>query len=96
MYPRPIPETSPLRRAAYVGFVVLVLVLCLLPLVSITMTSLRSFEEVMAGNYWGWPHSINFVQNYGGVFQQTAMARYFLNSLIITLPSVLGVLASRR
>lgn len=74
----------------------LVLVLCLLALVSITMTSLRSFEEVMAGNYWGWPHSINFVQNYGGVFQQTAMARYFLNSLIITLPSVLGVLSSRR
>jgi multiple sugar transport system permease protein len=56
------------------------------------MTSLRSFEEVMAGNYWGWPRSINFIENYRAVFQQTAMARYFLNSLIITLPSVAGVL----
>jgi len=56
------------------------------------MTSLRSFEEVMAGNYWGWPKSFNLVENYMAVFTQTAMAKYFLNSLIITLPSVLGVL----
>jgi multiple sugar transport system permease protein len=68
-------------------------VLWLLPLLAVIMTSLRSFEEVMAGNYWGWPHSIRFVENYAAVFRQTAMARYFLNSLIITLPSVVGVLA---
>jgi multiple sugar transport system permease protein len=92
MYPRVIPAAAPLRRAAYVGLVSLVLVLWLLPLVAVIMTSLRSFEEVMAGNYWGWPRSINFIENYRAVFQQTAMARYFLNSLIITLPSVAGVL----
>jgi len=92
MYPRPIPEDSPWRRAAYAGMVALVLVLWLVPLMAVMTTSLRSFEEVMAGNYWGWPKSFNFVKNYTAVFTQTAMARYFLNSLIITLPSVLGVL----
>jgi multiple sugar transport system permease protein len=92
MYPRPIPETAAFRRAAYVGLVMSVLVLWLLPLTAVMMTSLRSFEEVMAGNYWGWPKNINFIENYRAVFQQTAMARFFLNSLIITLPSVLGVL----
>ncbi|CAN7275543.1 carbohydrate ABC transporter permease [Pararhizobium sp. LjRoot238] len=92
MYPRPIPEHAPLRRAAYVSLVALVLVLWLLPLMTVMMTSLRSFEEVMAGNYWGWPKSFNLVENYMAVFTQTAMAKYFLNSLIITLPSVLGVL----
>ena len=92
MYPRVIPATAPLRRAAYVGMVSLILVLWLLPLFAVITTSLRSFEEVMAGNYWGWPRSINFIANYRAVFQQTAMARYFLNSLIVTLPSVAGVL----
>lgn len=92
MYPRVIPAAAPLRRATYVGLVSLVLILWLLPLVAVMATSLRSFEEVMAGNYWGWPRSVNFIENYRAVFQQTAMARYFLNSLIITLPSVAGVL----
>jgi multiple sugar transport system permease protein len=72
--------------------VVLILALWLVPLMAVMATSLRSFEEVMAGNYWGWPKSFNFIENYMAVFTQTAMARYFLNSLIVTLPSVFGVL----
>lgn len=92
MYPRPISDDAPLRRFAYVTLVALVLLLWLVPLMAVTATSLRSFEEVMAGNYWGWPKSFHFIENYTAVFTQTAMARYFLNSLIITLPSVLGVL----
>lgn len=92
MYPRPIPETARSARVAYVALVATVLVLWLLPLVTVMLTSLRSFEEVMAGNYWGWPKSFNLVENYTAVFKQTALALYFANSLIITLPSVLGVL----
>lgn len=92
MYPRPISEDAPLRRLGYAAMVALVLVLWLVPLMTVMATSLRSFEEVMAGNYWGWPKSFNFIENYTAVFTQTAMAQYFLNSLIITLPSVLGVL----
>ena len=60
----------------------LVLLLWLVPLMAVMATSLRSFEEVMAGNYWGWPKSFNFVENYTAVFTQTAMAQYFVNSLI--------------
>ncbi|CAN7445813.1 carbohydrate ABC transporter permease [Rhizobium sp. LjRoot254] len=92
MYPRPIPEDSPAKRFAYAVMVGLVLILWLVPLAAVMVTSLRSFEEVMAGNYWGWPKSFNFIENYTAVFTQTAMAQYFLNSLIVTLPSVLGVL----
>ena len=92
MYPRPIPEDSPLRRTLYAGMVAIVLILWLVPLMAVMATSLRSFEEVMAGNYCGWPNSFNLIENYAAVFTQTAMARYFLNSLIITLPSVLGVM----
>lgn len=92
MYPRPISEDAPLRRLGYAAMVALVLILWLVPLMTVMATSFRSFEEVMAGNYWGWPKSFNFIENYTAVFTQTAMAQYFLNSLIITLPSVFGVL----
>ncbi len=92
MYPRPIPPTAPMRRSLYIGLVSLVLLVWLLPLFAVMVTSLRSFEEVMAGNYWTWPKSFNLVENYTAVFTQTAMARYFVNSLVITLPSVVGVL----
>lgn len=92
MYPRPIAEDAPFRRFAYVAMVTLILLAWLVPLMAVIATSLRSFEEVMAGNYWGWPQSFNFVKNYTSVFTQTAMARYFMNSLIVTISSVLGVL----
>jgi len=92
MYPRPIAEDAPVARIAYSAMVGLVLIAWLVPLAAVMVTSLRSFEEVMAGNYWGWPKSFNFIENYTAVFTQTAMAQYFLNSLIVTLPSVVGVL----
>ncbi|MBO9101218.1 carbohydrate ABC transporter permease [Rhizobium sp. VS19-DR104.2] len=92
MYPRPISEDAPIKRAVYITFVALILLLWLVPLLAVMATSLRSFEEVMAGNYWGWPKSINLIENYTAVFTRTSMARYFLNSLVITLPSALGVL----
>jgi multiple sugar transport system permease protein len=92
MYPRPISEDAPGRRFLYAAMVGFVLILWLVPLMAVIATSLRSFEEVMAGNYWGWLKSFSFIENYTAVFTQTAMARYFVNSLIITLPSVFGVL----
>ncbi|OWW04036.1 sugar ABC transporter permease [Rhizobium sp. R72] len=92
MYPRPIADDAPLKRGLYISLVGLVLILWLVPLLAVMATSLRSFDEVMAGNYWGWPKTFNFVENYTAVFTQTAMARYFANSLLITVPSVFGVL----
>lgn len=92
MYPHPIPPTATAHRTIYVSLVALVLVLWLLPLVAVMLTSIRSFDEVMAGQYWNWPKKFSLIENYTAVFQQTAMFRFFLNSLIITLPSVAGVL----
>ena len=92
MYPRPIPEDAKIQRVLYVGGVTLVVALWLLPLIAVMLTSIRSNEELMAGNYWGWPQKFSLVENYTAVFQQTAMLRFFLNSLLITIPSVIGVL----
>ncbi len=92
MYPRPISQSRPRARVLYATGVWTVLVLWLLPLFAIILTSFRTFEDVMAGNYWGWPKETNLIGNFTAVFTQTDMLRYFTNSLIITIPSVLAVL----
>lgn len=92
MYPRPIPEYRRGARALYVAGVWLILILWLLPVFAIILTSFRTLQDVMSGNYWGWPSQINVIQNYLDVFSQSAMATYFANSLIITVPSVIAVL----
>ncbi|TSD84329.1 carbohydrate ABC transporter permease [Mycobacterium sp. KBS0706] len=92
MYPAPIPETARLRRALYAFGVFAILILWLAPLFAVALTSLRSGEDVAGGNLWGWPTSFGLAENYLGVFTQTPMARYFVNSLLITVPTVLAVL----
>ncbi|MER9466958.1 carbohydrate ABC transporter permease [Mesorhizobium sp. M0482] len=92
MFPRPIPETAIWQRGLYVVLVVGILIVWLAPLFAIILTSFRSTQDVMGGNLWGWPTQFGLVDNYTAVFTQTPMARYFLNSLTITIPSVIGVL----
>ncbi|MFV0334475.1 MAG: carbohydrate ABC transporter permease [Tropicimonas sp.] len=92
MYPRPIPAARPGARALYAAGVWTVLVLWLLPLFAIILTAFRTFEDVMSGNYWGWPEQTDLLGNFTAVFTQTDMLGYFTNSLIITIPSVLAVL----
>lgn len=92
MFPRPIPETEPVRRALYAAMVAVVLVAWLAPLGAILLTSARSAADVMSGNLWGWPTQFALFDNYAAVFTNTPMARFFLNSLLVTVPAVLLVL----
>ncbi len=92
MYPRPIPEEKPVLRGLYASFVGLILILWLLPLFAVMLTASKTADEIMAGKYWTWPEHFNLIENFTSVFQQTNMWGYFINSLIITLPSVLLVL----
>jgi len=92
MYPRPIPEDAIWRRRFYFIALLAILILWLCPLFAIILTSFRSTQDVMGGNLWGWPTQFGLVDNYTSVFTQTPMARYFLNSLTITIPAVIGVL----
>ncbi|MDE3877027.1 carbohydrate ABC transporter permease [Sinorhizobium meliloti] len=93
MYPRPVPETAHASRRLYMTVVGAILIIWLAPLFAVILTSLRSMADVMSGNLWGWPTEIAVVENYTAVFTQTPMAGYFLNSLVITIPSVIGVLS---
>jgi multiple sugar transport system permease protein len=92
MFPAPIQEASALKRYAYYALIVIAVILWLMPLLAVMVTSVRSLEDLNAGNYWGMPKEWKF-SNYAEVFQQTPMARYMLNTVIITLPAVAGAIS---
>jgi multiple sugar transport system permease protein len=92
MFPAPIHEASAPKRYAYYAAIAIVLTFWLLPLLAVLLTSVRSLEDLNAGNYWGLPKEWKF-SNYAEVFQSTPMLRYMLNTVIITLPAVVGAIA---
>ena len=92
MFPTAIEKTSALTRTAYKTALPIVVFLWLLPLFAVALTSLRSIDDLNKGNFWGWPTSINFAQNYGEVFTRSPMAMFLMNSVIITLFAVAGTL----
>jgi multiple sugar transport system permease protein len=90
MFPSPVQQSSVANRVLYRVAVPVVLFVWLLPMLAILLTSIRSGADISAGNYWGWPSEIRIIQNYGEVFNpaRSPMLRYFFNSVVITIPSV--------
>ena len=92
MFPTPIQNYSLKVNIAYRVLLILTLFVWLLPLIAVMLTSMRTFEDVLAGNYWTFPEETALISNYTAVFEGGKMGRFFLNSLIITLPTVFGTL----
>lgn len=93
MFPTPIEKRSLPFNISYRVAVWIALFLWLLPLIAVLLTSARSSADLNAGNYWGIPTQWMFLQNYTEVFTKTPMLRYLLNSIIITLPAVIGAVS---
>ena len=89
MFPLPIEKLPRINQYRYRLFLYLSVILWLLPLIAIMLVSLRSLSDLNAGNYWGIPTELNFFENYFEVFVRSPMATYFLNSLIITIPTTI-------
>jgi len=90
MFPTPVAKTSRTWRITYQGLLPVVLVIWLLPLISIAVFSIKPDSDFTTGNYWGWPGSFVGFANYGRVFFDSDMPRYLLNSVLITVPTVIG------
>ncbi|MBT0957789.1 carbohydrate ABC transporter permease [Alphaproteobacteria bacterium KMM 3653] len=88
MFPRPIEKSSPARRVGYQAFLPVALLIWLLPLLAIFLTSIRSAVDINSGNVFGWPSQFRMLENYTAVFTQSDAAKYMLNSVLITVPSV--------
>lgn len=92
MLPRPIQETSRRRQLMYKVALPISLVIWLLPMIAIIATAGRSLSDLNRGNYWGIPSEWAFVDNFLAVFGSSSVGVYLLNSVIITLPSIVGAL----
>ena len=93
MFPRPVQRATPATRIAYQVALPIALLIWLLPLVAVAVTSVRSAGDITAGNYWGWPTSVNFIENYTAIFENSPIGQYIFNSFKVTIPTVIGTLA---
>ena len=93
MFPAPIQKQSRAAQITYQSLLPVALVLWLLPLIAVMLFSIRPFADFTNGNYWGMPSSFDLVENYGRVFFESDMPRYLWNSVLITVPTVIGAVA---
>ncbi len=93
MFPRPIQQSSVSAQRLYQTMLPIALILWLLPLIAVAVFSIKPASDFTQGNYWGMPGSFELVNNYGQVFFNSDMPRYMLNSVLITVPTVIGAVA---
>lgn len=92
MFPTPLVKTSPSTQWLYRVGLPLALLVWLLPIFAVAFTSVRGMGDLAAGNLWGLPSDWRIVENYTGVFKNTPLASYMLNSFLVTIPVVIGAL----
>jgi multiple sugar transport system permease protein len=88
MFPAPVEKSSVGIQTAYKLALPVALFLWLLPLLAIFMTSIRPLADINTGNVFGIPSDFALIENYSQVFAQTDAWQYFLNTMVITLPTV--------
>ncbi len=93
MFPTPIEKRSRTAQITYQSLLPIALIMWLLPLIAVMVFSIRPFADFTNGNYWGVPSSFELFTNYGRVFFESDMPRYLLNSVLITVPTVVGAVA---
>jgi multiple sugar transport system permease protein len=93
MFPTPIEKTSRSWQLTYQSLLPVALILWLLPLIAVALFSIKPAADFSAGNYWSLPSAFSGFENYGKVFFQSDMPRYLLNSVFITVPTVIGCVA---
>jgi multiple sugar transport system permease protein len=93
MFPTPIEKRSRGAQISYQTILPIALILWLLPLIAVAMFSIRPLADFTQGNYWGMPSSFDLFANYGRVFFDSDMPRYMWNSVLITVPTMIGAVA---
>jgi multiple sugar transport system permease protein len=89
MFPRPIQQSSPALQWLYTIALPVALLIWLFPLLGVALTSLRPASDLAQGNYFGMPSGIAW-ENYIYIFTETPIGQYMVNSLWVTIPTVIG------
>jgi len=92
MFPRPIQQASTGVQWIYTIALPVALLLWLFPLLGVALTSLRPASDLAQGNYFGMPSGIAW-ENYVYIFTETPIGQYMLNSLWVTIPTVIGAVS---
>ncbi|MEL6584774.1 MAG: carbohydrate ABC transporter permease [Pseudomonadota bacterium] len=93
MFPQPVEKSSAAWRNGYQALLPLALLFWLLPLIGVALFSIKPDTDFANANYWGLPSTLSLAENYSKVFFESDMPRYLLNSVFITVPTVLGAVA---
>lgn len=93
MFPTPIEKTGVFLRVTYRIALPVSLVIWLIPLIGVMLTALRGAGDITMGNLWGLPSEWLFFGNLTSVFTNTPMGSFLLNSVKITVPTMLGAVA---
>ena len=92
MFPRPIQKSSATAQWVYTIALPIALILWLFPLLGVALTSLRPASDLAQGNYFGMPSGIAW-ENYIYIFTETPIGQYMVNSLWVTIPTVIGAVS---
>ncbi len=92
MFPRPIQKSSTAAQWVYSIALPVALLLWLFPLLGVALTSLRPASDLAQGNYFGMPSGIAW-ENYKFIFTETPIGQYMLNSMWVTIPTVIGAVS---
>jgi len=92
MFPRPIQQSGPATQWLYAVALPAALVIWLFPLLGVALTSLRPASDLAQGNYFGMPSGIAW-ENYVFIFTETPIGQYMVNSLWVTIPTVIGAVS---
>jgi multiple sugar transport system permease protein len=77
-----------MRRAVLHTFLALTAIVWLLPLGWAIYTSLRPYDETSTRGFLTWPEKVT-AENYTTAWEQADLPKYFINSMLITVPTVL-------
>ena len=82
---------TPPRRIALYGFLTLMAVTWLFPLLWALYTAFRPYSDTLARGYISLPGTLN-VDNFAKAFTQANFPKFYLNTLIVTIPAVIATL----
>jgi multiple sugar transport system permease protein len=92
MFPRPIQKSSTTAQWVYTIALPVALLIWLFPLLGVALTSVRPASDLAQGNYFGMPSGFAW-ENYVFIFTKTPIGQYMINSLWVTIPTVIGAVS---
>ena len=75
----------------FIVFMVVVTLLWLLPVIAAGITSIRTMDDISQNGMWTFPEVLTF-SNFPTAWESANVSKYLLNSFIITMPSLIGML----